>query len=316
MAPGGAVESVDLASGKALWTAPGAGKPLAAVGRRLLVQRDGKPGEGLPLAVLDAEDGGRVLGEAALPLPEGVAARIDQASEGTIDVSAQAEGAVVWLRWVFRPQPTLGMLRPPENAESPTGAVRVDLDGPSFEPVPFASVPAPARAALPAAVEASRGSGRWLGGPWDGGSVLAAPVRAPEGGESYEVLRWSRAGEPLPPVRLEPGFAPRLASADERHLLATKAAGIEGGLPRWSWRVVDLASGETLHRGDHDAGAAPFVLAEGRLLFVAQPYAVRAGDGWTREPLRLRALVASSGADAWSRPLRDVRAGPRAPPAR
>jgi hypothetical protein len=91
-------------------------------------------------------------------------------------------------------------------------------------------------------------------------------------------------------------------SEDRAHVLVSRR--VANSDYAWSLHMPDgTLLGKTLSR----LSFSPFVVREGMLLFVSQPSERRVGEVMQFVPLSLRAVDLQSGAEAWSREIRDTR---------
>src|SRR5262245_51341901 len=152
MRPGTGTEAVDLASGRTIWKAPSAEKPLRVSGD-LLVAVTGQPKEEMeegeaPSSVnvvfLRARDG-QLLRTVSVPLPEGVWSSVDDGPGRSLRLAAEFEQSVVVLSWMVEEQVLSGMAPPASvlREESATttartrGVVRIDPASGRISQVPI-----------------------------------------------------------------------------------------------------------------------------------------------------------------------------------
>lgn len=262
MAPRGGIDAVELESGAALWTSATAARPLLLAGDLLLAQaEESEPGR-LDLISFDVRDGRRGGLEAGVDLPEGVRARLHDGARSSFRVRAGLDGGDVVLSW--------------QATEVGGGELQGYLPGPEEGSAPAAK----AFRRLEGAVALDL----------DSGAVrpFAKAVLAPP---SLDALPQGQAK----------GLAGRLfTSADRRHLLASdRVPG--GGWSSYRWTLYDRATGAKLGEIDHYTSSAPFVVAGGRLFFVAQPYFQRRGEDVVEVPRQLQAVDLASGAELWAK---------------
>ena len=94
-------------------------------------------------------------------------------------------------------------------------------------------------------------------------------------------------------------------SLDGRYTLAAER--IEGALNDFSWTLTERATGKVAGVLDVPASLAPITVAGSAVVYLARP-SMRMEKGEARsEPLRLRALDLSTGAELWTREVRDLR---------
>ena len=224
----GGINAVALSDGTVLTTTPRAAKPLLLYDGTLLAQAEGKDSV-LSLVGLRAKDLEPTF-TVDVPLP----AEIQSAGWCRLGASfyatARMEAGVILVQWQSM-QRTISGLPTREPARVSTGFARIIprdgrlIDAAEGEP----STPRNARkegqssiTQMPAATPRCASSGGAAAIQYDGDRVT--------------LLRWSKAGDPLPNVRLfGSDLTFRTFSRDCRHLSASKA---ENG---WSWSIYALA---------------------------------------------------------------------------
>jgi hypothetical protein len=88
---------------------------------------------------------------------------------------------------------------------------------------------------------------------------------------------------------------------------ALAAERIEGTLNDYRWTLAERATGKVVGVFDVPASLAPLTVAGSAVVYLARP-SMRVEKGERRsEPLRLRALDLSTGAELWTREVRDLR---------
>ena len=321
MVPEGGIEAVDCVTGETLWKTTEAAKPLAVFGRRLIVQKEaaGRT-DVLPIGILDSRDGSGASVAARVPLPPGTRALVNQGLGVSFTVRAWEEQGDLIVAWEYLEQDVTGTSPLPGAVpflHRAAAAARVDLDSGRIEPLAAA---APSRAApLPPEVQRLVDAGELRQAPWRVGKILAAVTdQTAQAGQRRVVLgRWDAAtGAPLREVTLFAGRPlAQLLSADRRHLLVSSLTDAGTGVwKRYLWSIFSLASGELVAEMRHHRSADRFSILGATLLHLSQPFGRRVGDEWVEEPLKLRAVDLGSGAERWSRALRDTAyRGPRPP---
>ena len=103
-----------------------------------------------------------------------------------------------------------------------------------------------------------------------------------------------------------PGAAEsRFSSADGRWVLASRLVDDASDLP-YHWTISDARTGAVLGSLRSEASMAPFAVAGGRLIHVAQPEIRLENGKMVERPLRLRAVDLATGREAWRREIRDT----------
>jgi hypothetical protein len=263
-----AIDGLDLATGSVRWTSRAAAKPLMIVGRDLIAQAP--PGERgqLMLAVLDSGTG-TARQRLEVEFPPGVRANLADSPSEVTEVQIFMAGTEPIVVWTARRQSLRGM--------------------PEFET-------APTREAVTAqAIEAE---------PLQGAARLNL-VRGNVVAMSYEDAMALKS-QPLSfaSVAATAGLA-QMTSVDGRHVLRSERAEVDGPRARYRWTISE-SSGATVGTISAPVSMAPFAVGGNHLFYVALPSLRREGDKFVDEPLRLRALDLSSGAEVWARQVADT----------
>lgn len=289
--PQGGIEALDLATGKAVWHSAAAARPLALVDGKLLAQDEPGAGGALRVATLDAATGAEKA-RTELPLPAGLAASVTDTLRGTFRARAAAlsgasgeQGSIV-LAWTATVAPPLRGFLAPDLARAP-------IDGPA-----------------PAAPAAKAGGFRRGAARFDPVTGRLVPVAEPEIAGLAAAIDRNLA--PAGPTEAGAAGIPAFASIDGLHALASER--VAGSLHTYRWSISDRAAGTVIAVLDMPVSLAPFVVADGKVIYLAQP-SMRREDGVTlRQPLRLRALDLATGGEVWQAVVRDsVYRGPIPP---
>jgi hypothetical protein len=268
MHPQGGVEALDLQRGASLWRSTEAERPLALAGDLLIAQ--GRPGENgeLRIVALDVLRKGAAGAEADLAMPAGVRAEVGESLRQAFHVTASASPQGVVVAW--RAQERQGFRGRGDASDEKRKE----------------------------AAEAGRRQGTALFDP-HAGSLMpleAAEAERVAGPRSVAAASLS-----------SPGAAERLfASADGRHVLASRATGGRTSQAHYLWTISDAATGTVLGTMPSMVSMTPFVVTGTRLIQVAQPMTRRAGGQTTDTPLRLRAVDLATGRELWVREVRDT----------
>ena len=267
MHPNGGVQAVDLEKGVALWRSTAAERPLALAGGLLVAQaRPGEHGE-LRIVALDLRKRGAASSEADLPMPSGVRAEVAETVEQAFRVTASASSQGILVAWETQEMPSL-----PGRRIARLGATK------------SAAVAEPGT--LQGTAMFDLHTGRLLPMKAAGAQIAAWPVVA---------------------SLSSPAAAERLfASADGRHVLASRRVGDDRSGAPYRWTISDAASGAVLGTVRAGTSMSPFAVAGTRLVYVAQPATRREGSKWIEEPLRLRAVDLATGREVWTREIRDT----------
>jgi hypothetical protein len=309
--PNGTIDSVDLASGRTLWSSADAALPLGVDQDVLLAQAEEKPqaSERFQVVILNAADG-RKVSDATITLPAGARALVADEKRESFRATAEREGALFLVSWVYTEvlaeavppspgEPAWRLVAGSAHISSQTGKV-VTADGGPVDDLParWKTYASPPRA------------------PWRAGNVLA---RAEGGRLGPLTLKRTDAasGRPLPDQALSKKAVTAVPSADQRHLLASERAG-EGGPddPEYRWRIFANDTGELVTELRRNVSAAPFFVFTDSVIYEARPYWYLRGTLRVEEPLKIEAVRLSSGVPSWNVELRDLSYHGKRPPTR
>ena len=304
MRPEGGIEAVHLVTGESIWQSSRAARPILLFGSLLVAQTEA-PGEAgsLRLVGLDVGDQAAPRFETAIDLPDGVSAKVDDGRRTSFQVSARPDGASLIVTWSY----SLAAAKPGESPVVRREVHRLDPKTSGVSKLSFEQVPKPPPPALPPPVAEAAQGRSLLRQPWRAGDYFVAPARAPEG-KSVVLKRWEApSGRPLPEVPL---FGDKLqlryASADGLHLLASRLD--DRTRPdRYEWAIFSARTGKRVGTVRSHATAAPFFVFPSSLVEVEAGHRTRSGAEWIEEPRRLRAIDPATGAQRWSRVLRDTK---------
>jgi hypothetical protein len=312
MRPDGGIEAVDLSSGKVRWTTDRAAKPLGIHEGALYCQAEG--GEELRLVALAADDAAE-LRSFEIPLPEGVSALVSRKDGQSFRPRVRFEDPKLLVSWDFAAWVPVGMDPGGSTTFSRqvSGRARVDLKSGAVEVLEEDEARSRRGKPLPPAVSALVTSGELPGPIWRAGSVVASPVRGPEGG--IVIRRFdAESGKPLAgSPTIEPGTILRLPSADHRHVLSSRL--VEGRRSTWRWLLVSLETGEQVAEVHAPLPSASFCVVGSTLAYVLQDASRAAVTTKSPSRVRLEGVDLKTGGKLWSRPIRDISAPLSAPPA-
>ncbi len=274
MQPAGGIDAVDLARGTTRWHSAGGERPLTLAGGALVAQAaPGANGE-LRIVALDLDRNGARSAEADFALPAGLRADVAETLQQTFRVKASPSAQGVVITWSAQPLANLPGRSAQRLEETPAVA---------------------ANAVRPQEVR----QGTVLFDP-QAGSLLALAAA-----DARQLVAGSQQVPPVAATLSAPTAAERrFASADGRHVLASRrSAGAAGS---YTWTISDAATGAVLGTVSSAVAMAPFVVSGGELIHVVQPGSHHEGTQWVARTLRLRAVDLATGNEAWSRDLRDT----------
>ncbi|HET7434971.1 MAG TPA: hypothetical protein VFN10_09700 [Thermoanaerobaculia bacterium] len=299
--PAGAIEAIDVASGRSVWASSDAVLPLGVNGDVILARGiDSPPRARLPLIVLDAN--GRTIRTAFAPLPEEVVALVQDDLSRRFRATATPQGNGFVVTWTFFELEMRGSAdaadREPESGQF-SGSFR-------FEPASGAI----------ASLNVPDEAGAVQRGAWRSGRVLASV----EGGRGEAlVLRRqdSATGQQISDEQISRHAIADLRSSDGAFVMVSERVGAGGpDDPEYRWSVWSLDTGAKAMELRRDVSATPFFVASETLVYVAHPHGKSIGGVWVDEPLKLEALRLSNGTPQWQRAIRDVRYTGEVPPGR
>ncbi len=282
--PQGGIEALDLATGQAVWRSAAAAKPLALVGGALLAQDEPGPSGALRLAMLDAATGAE-KSRADLALPEGVAASVTDNLHGAFRIRAavlEGESSVLLAWTASATPPSRGFLPPDLSVRAPAGA-----------PVAVSAPPTPG---------VRRGAARR--------DLAAGCAIAADDSEAVGIAM--AIDRRLAPAVSSVAAVPGLPSIDGRHALASER--VAGSLHTYRWSISDRSQGAVVAVLDAPVSLAPFVVAGGKVIYLAQPAMWRDNGVMIQKPLRLRALELATGEESWQAAVRNSAYGGPIPP--
>jgi hypothetical protein len=313
--PNGAVEAIDLSAGRVLWTYSDAALPLTVDGSLLVVQGEEKLAGRLPIAVLDLQAGGRKVVDAVIPLPNDVRALVTDDLQRSFRATAQRDGDAFLISWTYKEIVIQGMARAPEEplpTRIVSGAARVHIATGRVMASP-AITPRPTTDAAAERIKAIHTLDEM---PLQVGNVVALAKGGP--GEALTLKRWDvRTAAALPDRELSKKAVVALPSAEKKYVLASERVG-QGGPqdPEYRWQIFSLQSGERVGELRRDVSAAPFFVWNENVIYESRPHGYRVGEVWVDEPMKIRALRLSQGAQSWDRPVRHLEYRGPVPPVR
>lgn len=288
--PQGGIEALDLATGKAVWRSDAAAKPLALVAATggnagtLLAQDEPGASGALRLATLDAATGAE-KGRVELALPEGVAATVTDNLRGAFRLRAavlEGESSVLLAWTASAAPPSSGFLPPDLSVRDPAGS--------------------PVAVGTPAGKGIRRGAAR----------LDLTAGRAVAAGDSEAVAIALAIDRNLARGLAAAEAVPGLPSIDGRHALRSER--VAGSLHTYRWSISDRGTGAVEAVLDAPVSLAPFVVAGGQVIYLAQPALWRDDGVMIHKPLRLRALDLATGAERWQAAVRSSAYGGPIPP--
>ena len=283
MTPAGSIEGVDLETGAVSWHTEEAAKPLALAGDLLIAQAEPEIRGLLPIVSLDTRKAGAAERVVRARLPKDVRARIDDGLGKSFRAWANADGAKASVMWN-------------SSSESPSGTSPGIVD-PSIEPVTDAS--AAKAAPIQRADSVVRQEGAFQLDLASGSLQETTARKAQE--MAHHSLRELSADKGVSTV-----VGRQFLSIDGHHVLVSERQ-TDGEIQnRYQWTIFDRASGEQLGQVANRVAAAPFLVAGKGLIYVSHPVSYFQEGRWTDTALALRSIDLLSGAERWSRPLRDT----------
>lgn len=318
MNPRHGIDAVDLSSGKLIWSTTKAAKPLLLHGDLLVAQADVR--NGLRIVTLNTKNAGELALAADIQLPNGVRASIDEGMGTSFRASARIHNGNLLVSWISSDLQMTGAT--PEPGMKPldrqmAGVVRIDLETRRVDQLGTDEVFfVPVEPALPKNVAGLVESGALPGPLWRTGRVLAALERSSADGTERIVLRrWDvKTGERLSDLALfSTELTVRFASADGRHLLASKL--VDPAASLWTWSIYSLETGRSVGEVCVPSPAGAFFICGSSLIYESLPHG-RFIDGRSiEEPAKLRAVDLDTSTERWNWALRETAYRGSYPPA-
>jgi hypothetical protein len=334
MTPRSRVEAIGLKDGEVVWSSLAAARPIAIRGERIIAQvESAETTSTLSLAALDIKSGAAV-GFDTVELGSGVISSIDDAKEYQFAIGAESidtkTGSLLWrfyrqklsgpdadLAPVFERFGALNVNETAAVEKIPGGGFKRDTGRPPYS-LPRVSRPVSEK---PAADKIILDLGSGLRYRLDGVQVpspsgvtssthamvttasTTSTAVPPSGGL---IITEGSPGEEFPITRRIPGdqFG---YSVDGRHIVASAFAGkIEAAEP-YRWSVYRRGTYEVVASFMAQTSLAPFVVSQGNVIYIRQPYQRRYGGEMQSYPLALVARDTKSGRVTWTQPIRDTR---------
>jgi len=302
MAPEARIDEVDLSSGQILAASTRGARPLLLYDAILLAHAEPhEQSTGLSLVGLNAKDL-TVSFEVDIPLLAGVHPLIDDRLGGSFHVSARLDAGEVVIQWRSVERRITGA---PTNepAHIAAGWARVEPNTGHLTSSGTGEVPV-REDDLPASVRELVHSGAPANKPCRVDDLITTIQYREEGGATAVLLRrWNQeTGAGLPDVRLFGGdLTFRGFSADCRYLLASRA------MDGWLWSMYSMTTGDKVAEIHMPAPAAQFFIRNDSLYYLVPATVVRAGGQLKiDQPRRLSAIDLKTGAELWSRPIRET----------
>ena len=316
MRPEGGIESLDLGDGRVPWTSELADQPLF-VDDDVLYARLGTTAPGLIVKSLKTKNGKPVSKAASqlLRLPDGIAARLDDALGSKLRYTIRTIDSQTYLTWEYiervvsgvAPADGLGIVRQDSGAFAYRNG--------SFEATPLQQTSAPGDD-WPAELKALQASNTLLRAPWQTGRYYAVAQQTAGSDTGLVLQRWGRQdGERLPDKTLFKGRALAvLAACDEQTIVVSVPGDRSTPALPYRLRYFALESGEQIMETTSTRSAAPFCIKDSRLLVLSQPSMRRENGTMVTYPLELVATDLATGNEVWRRAIRDTVYRGDAPP--
>lgn len=275
--PAGGIEAVDLRTGLRQWSSQAAARPLLLTGALLVGQAEPRSSNDLRLVTLDTRSNGDVVVAGTAELPVDVQAAASETLTSEFETSARRVDNDIIVTWEYTALPQQG--RRPEVEANARGTPRDGSQG-------------VIKRSGEVRMNLRTGATRRLLGV---GTVLS--------GTRAVRLDANRLSVP------EPGE--QFLSSDSQHVLVSERIADDPVWEKYRWTVYERATLQRVGEVRSPVSFAPFMVQDGRIIHEAGPSARR---GAAPEPKQLRAVSLSSGAEAWSVPLRDEQERVTLPP--
>lgn len=312
MASDGQLNALDAGSGSPVWGSGLKARPLAALEKRLLVQRDEHPKVGvLPLSIMDTDDGSE-LARIQAPLPGDVMALIDQTPQYKFEIETSVKKRSILIYWKASLIVNTGMKSDEgfSGITSITGGLEVDMRTGGVVTIDE-QLPEQDKSHLKFPWETEHKSqlltsAFYVDGAW------VAPAREHA---HIKLKRWDEKGNLLDDIQLtNTDVVVAVPSLDGKHLLLSERNGIDN----WNlyrWNIYRTEDGQKIGSVQHHTGASPFVIMNSKLLFVTESYGQLVEQKWIKHPRSLNAVDLITGEKTWSKAIWDTRYKGPLPPA-
>jgi hypothetical protein len=306
----GAIEAVDLATGKVQWRTDSFAQPLALLPDRLLVQAPVKgKGNVVYLVQLDIADKGKQLRISdPITFPDWVNTGTAHGRSFQSLLSGTKGGAVL-LSWEARAWYAGGARPTPEIEKAARkeahGIAEVDLKTGKVTMRDGEKVPMPDEV-LPKNVEKLESAQYWTGSSWQKKPFLSGPKvvsfsRTKQGPDDVLMLEtWDRlSGKPDLPVELMRGKELWLhLGADKRHLFVHQAL-VPEKLPKgdYAWWVFDVTNGQPTAKIPFEPGVQSIAVVGKTVYYVTEQ--TKLGPKGGQRTRLLKAVNAASGQEVW-----------------
>lgn len=311
----GGIESLDIDTGRVLWSSKHADQPLF-VANGILIAMPATPTSSLTLKSLDPNTGKLTPGAEPiiLPLPSGVITGIDETLERSFKQSVTEISGKIILSYEFIERNVSGIA--PSGRSGPLrhekGAFRY-LGG-KFEAISVAPKSISTEN-WPKELKAFFESQRILRPPWKTKKLLAITQQTFNPNQ-LTLKRWFlNNGNMLPDKTLFKGRALAvLASCNEQYIVVAVPSGRAALEPQYLLRYYALDSGKLVEELSSRRSVGPFCIQGSWLLTISQPSMRRENGKMIEYPLELVAHGLTSDTEIWRRTFRDTRFRGTAPP--
>ncbi len=311
MAPTGGVVALEVGTGEVRWTAIAGDRPLIVSDAVVVAQVERFENGQLTIGFLNLGDG-TLLGRADLEIDPIARARVGEGLGERFDIASVPATGTQYLTWEYTARQVQG-IAPSDNAlaaRTTDGAVSVDLTAMSAIPIDRGSVPMTEAPQPPDGFLQSLSGDRLAIEPVFVGEVWAAlTIRpGPRGASVLKLRRWDAVNDvPLVDLTLWTGHMVHAWSSAGNQTVVVSAATHPGEWQEYTWSLFELGSGANAGEIRSPVARAPIVmLAGGSMLTVRPPVGRRVGTDWSETPRQLVVLDPETGAETWTRPLRDL----------
>jgi photosystem II stability/assembly factor-like uncharacterized protein len=274
MSPGGTVEAIELETGKQVWTSKEAAKPLGVSADHVVAQAEAPAdGNAMKVVVLDRKSG-KAVSSGSVALPAGVKPSINDTIHGKFAARAQTRAKDAVVSWQF-----------------------VELPKRGVKPGTPSALPGGEKTAADVPVGGTRGGAVRL----DLGSGATTPITA------LDVLPAVSRLFLLPPDQRLKGLPDQqYGSVDGGHVMVSEKGDDDTVWDRYTLSVYDRDTGKKLGQFKSHVAAVQFYVSDKHVVYETGPYVRRIDDQLKEEPLKVRLVDLQTGAERWSRPVRDT----------
>ena len=279
----GGLAAVELSQGRQLWHSNDVSKPLAVVGDQVIGEfRSETPDNKLRITTLDRRNNGRSVRKKSVVLPGAVNTSPANPAQ-SFRAKANVSGNSANVTWEYVDRPLRGA--PTGRKETLPGDQERDRDSRSRSRAERTSAPPVLNGTFQLDLASGNVSNRRSASRSKNVISRLAPT-------SFDHL---------------PGVAePQYLSADGKHILSSVRVADDTVVEKYQWTIYDRDKKQRLGEFKSQTSFVPFVVAQSRVYFVAQPVVSRTATGLKESPLEMRAVDLNTGSEVWKKAVRNT----------